>query len=102
MRPGLVDVLDAIAATGARLGAVSDYPADRKLAGARHRRPLRRGAVGPGSARVGVFKPDPKGLLVALGQLGVEPGEALYVGDRAEVDGRAAAAAGMRCVLVGR
>ncbi|HEX5832079.1 MAG TPA: HAD family hydrolase, partial [Gemmatimonadaceae bacterium] len=52
-------------------------------------------------ADVACFKPDPRGLLVALVRLGVPPGEAVYVGDRATVDADAARAAGMRCVLVG-
>jgi putative hydrolase of the HAD superfamily len=98
-RPGLGDVLDAIAATGARLGAVSDYPAHRKLTalGVADRFSVVVAAQDP---RVDAFKPDPKGLLVALDELGVEPADALYVGDRADVDGRAAAAAGVRYVLV--
>ena len=39
---------------------------------------------------IGVFKPDPRGLEVALQRLDVRPAEALYVGDRVEVDAIAA------------
>ena len=42
-------------------------------------------------------KPDPAPLLHACTQLGVEPGEALYVGDDLR-DVQAAKAAGMPCV----
>ena len=41
------------------------------------------------------------GLLAALGELGVSATDAVYVGDRPGVDDAAAAAANMRCVLVG-
>ena len=100
VRPGLVDALDAVTAAGARLGAVSDYPAVRKLEalGVRDRFDV---VLSAQDSRVGAFKPDPKGLLVALDDLGVPPSQALYVGDRADVDLPAATAAGMRCVLVG-
>jgi len=37
---------------------------------------------------------------VALEDLGVSPAEAVYVGDRPDVDAPAAAAAGVRCVLI--
>jgi FMN phosphatase YigB (HAD superfamily) len=49
---------------------------------------------------IGVFKPDPRGLEVALQRLAVTAPEALYVGDRAEVDAVAATAAGVRCAIL--
>ncbi len=49
------------------------------------------------SCDVGVAKPDPRGLLAALGRLGVEPAEALFVGD-SPVDRGAAEAAGVAFV----
>jgi len=45
-------------------------------------------------------KPSPAGLLAALLALGVEPGAAVYVGDRPDTDVAAAAAAGMRAIRV--
>jgi HAD superfamily hydrolase (TIGR01509 family) len=51
------------------------------------------------SALVGLEKPDPRIFRAALEALGVEPEEALYVGDRYEVDVRGAEAAGIRGVL---
>jgi putative hydrolase of the HAD superfamily len=101
VRPGLVATLDELAARGLRLGVVSDYPAERKLEalGLAGRFDVIVTAQDP---RVGAFKPNPKGILVALEELGVDARDALYVGDRPEVDAAAAAAAGVRCVLVGQ
>ena len=47
------------------------------------------------SGEVGVAKPDPAIFRLALEQLGVEPTEALFVGDAPEYDLRGAAAAGV-------
>jgi FMN phosphatase YigB (HAD superfamily) len=59
-------------------------------------------AVWAQEAEVGVFKPDPRGLMVAIRRLGIESSEAVYVGDRAEVDGAAALAAGVPAILLTR
>ena len=74
-RDGLVDALDAMAAAGSKLGVVSDYPAQRKLEalGIADRFDA---VVSAQDARVGAFKPNPRGILVALGDLGVRPAEA--------------------------
>ena len=47
------------------------------------------------------FKPDPRGLHVALDRLGVPAERAAYVGDRADVDWPAARDAGMACFIIG-
>ncbi len=97
--PGMQGLVHDLRAAGMKLGVLSDYPADAKLA-----------ALGVGDcfdsvlcaqdAAVGVFKPDPRGILVSLERLGIAPSEALYVGDRAEVDAAAALAAGVACAIV--
>ena len=46
------------------------------------------------STDVGVAKPDPRGILLALERLGIPPADALFVGD-ADVDEQAAEAAGV-------
>lgn len=99
-RAGLIDALDALAARGIKLAALSDYPADRKLEalGIANRFAVVLSAQDP---RVRAFKPNPRGLLVALAELQVACSEALYVGDRSDVDAAAAAAANVRCLLVG-
>ncbi|HLZ22617.1 MAG TPA: HAD family hydrolase [Ktedonobacterales bacterium] len=99
LQPGLLDFLRACQARGLRLGVLSDYPAEAKL------RALGLGdrfdvVLAAQSPEVGVFKPHPRGLLLAAERLGVRPDECVYVGDRAEVDGPAAEAAGMPCFIV--
>lgn len=51
---------------------------------------------------VGVFKPNPKGFLIAAGKLGVKPGNILFVGDRADADLTGANSAGMKAALLGK
>jgi FMN phosphatase YigB (HAD superfamily) len=40
------------------------------------------------------FKPDTRGLQVVLERMGIASGQALYAGDRPQIDGRAAGHAG--------
>ncbi|MDP2897970.1 MAG: HAD-IA family hydrolase [bacterium] len=86
---------------GVRMGVYSDYPAEDKL-----RRlglaSVFKTVVCSMDPEVRALKPDPCGLKVAAGKLGVSPRNAVYVGDREEVDGIAAARAGMRVAFVGR
>jgi HAD superfamily hydrolase (TIGR01509 family) len=99
--PGLESFLAQAANRGLRLGVLSDYPAQSKLEalGIAGRFEVVVCAQDP---EVGVFKPDPRGLLLALDRLGVPPERALYVGDRPEVDGVTARRAGVSAVIVGR
>jgi HAD superfamily hydrolase (TIGR01549 family) len=48
----------------------------------------------------GLLKPSPKPFLLACERMGVAPANALHVGDREDMDGAGAAAAGMRFALV--
>ena len=99
-RPGLAGFLRAAAARAVPVGVVSDYRAAEKLE-ALGVAELVRCVVCAQDADVGCFKPHPRGLVVGAQRLGLAPASVLYVGDRASVDGAAAAAAGMRCVIVG-
>ena len=54
------------------------------------------------SAEVGAAKPSPRVFERALGVAGVEPGEAIHVGDKVDNDIEGAAAAGVRGVLIQR
>jgi putative hydrolase of the HAD superfamily len=54
------------------------------------------------SAEVGAAKPDPAVFVAALQVAGVEPGEALHVGDSLENDVEGARRAGVRAVLLAR
>jgi putative hydrolase of the HAD superfamily len=94
-RPGVSAFFREARQRGIRLAVCSDYPAPRKLI-----------ALGLGDCfdavvcaqdpEVGRFKPHPRMLQVALERLGVTPEDALYLGDRADVDGAAARNAGVR------
>ncbi len=53
------------------------------------------------SSQVGVKKPDARIFSAALQALGVEPTEAVYVGDNPENDLVGARNAGMRCIMFG-
>jgi putative hydrolase of the HAD superfamily len=99
IQPGLVDFLNACRSRGLRLGVLSDYPAEAKIA-ALGLHGLFDVVLSAQSPDVGIFKPNPRGLLRAAVQLGASPSECAYVGDRAEVDGPAAAAAGMTCFIL--
>ena len=99
-RRGLGGVLAELARRDLRLGVFSDYPVEEKLEalGVRPAFDLRLCAL---DREVNAFKPHPRGFLVACERWGVEPGDVLYVGDRADVDERGAREAGMPCLVVG-
>jgi len=100
-RPGLIPALEALAAAGIRLGVLSDYAPEHKLA-----------ALGTGAlfelslctsaGTVNALKPHPRGFQLACRMWGLDPAEVLYVGDRPEVDGEGALAAGLDCAIIGR
>lgn len=81
-----------------KLGVLSDYPTQNKLAGM--------GLLDLGwdvllsSEDVDSLKPNPLLFQRALEKIGVEPGRALYVGDRRDTDIAGAAAAGLRTCLM--
>ncbi len=92
--------LDRLRGRGFRLGVVSDYPSAAKLdaLGLAEYFEVVVSAQDPGVQRL---KPHPAGIYAALELLGVKNSQALYVGDRVDVDGACADAAGLRFVLVG-
>jgi putative hydrolase of the HAD superfamily len=96
---GLVAALERLRAAGLRLGVVSN--SDGRVEEALEAAGLRSYFdVVVDSGRVGVEKPDPRIFHAALDALGVQPSEALYVGDLYEVDVLGARAAGIEAVLV--
>ncbi len=100
IRPGLEEFLLSARSHGVMLAVLSDYPANEKLR-----------ALGVESyfhvvacaqdAEIQCFKPDPAGLLHVLKRLNVDKENALYIGDRVEVDAEAARRAGIRGAIVG-
>jgi phosphoglycolate phosphatase/putative hydrolase of the HAD superfamily len=102
VQPDVLEFLGECRARGIRLAALSDYPADAKLA-ALGLTDLFDVVLSAQAPDVNVFKPNPRGLLAALERLGATAAESLYVGDRADVDAPTAHAAGVRCaILTGR
>jgi len=100
-REGLLEFLSAAIERGLRLGVFSDYPPDAKLAamGIAHLFDVTTSAQDPD---VQQFKPSSRGLEVTIHRLGVGNHEALYVGDRPEIDALAASGAAVACAIMGR
>lgn len=101
LRPGVREFLIKAKERGLRLAVVSDYPARDKLQsmGLAEYFDV---VVTASDADVQRLKPHPKGIQAALARLGVEPEEAVYFGDREEVDSAAAGRAGVTCVILKR
>lgn len=89
--PGVREALLRLKAAGLRLGALSDFPGERKLE-----------LMGLGdlfdvvmtSEETGYLKPEPEPVRVLSDRLGVGPAELLYVGNSAAYDVAGAKAAG--------
>lgn len=103
---GCREGLAALAATGVRLGVVSN--ADGLMGARLQEREILQ--VGPGigvevecvidSGAVGVSKPDPKIFHVALDALGVDAADAWYIGDMPAIDAVGARRAGLRPFVI--
>lgn len=97
---GLLPLLDFLSRRNIKMGVFSDYPPELKLQ-----------ALGIGGRfsvvlcstdpDVRMFKPHPRGFLVASSRWNLDPSEVLVVGDRPDADAAGAAAAGMPCVIIG-
>jgi putative hydrolase of the HAD superfamily len=104
--PGCRDGIRALAATGVRLGIISnaDGLIGRRLA------EVELLQVGPGigvpveclidSGAVGVMKPDPRIFRLALDAMGIDADDAWYVGDMPGIDVAGARAAGLFPVVM--
>jgi putative hydrolase of the HAD superfamily len=101
LRDGVLDLLHEARKRGIRLGVYSDYPAQEKLRALGLEKAFDV-VVTAQDPMVRRLKPDPLGLEVVLKRLGVSKQEALYIGDRPEIDGLLASRAHVRCLIVGR
>lgn len=97
--PGALDLLHNLRARGVRLAVVTNKPREACLALLRGLRVLDAFDAVMTPEDAGVRKPDPRFMLAALERLGVEPKDALVVGDGVQ-DVEAAKGAGIRCVAV--
>jgi phosphoglycolate phosphatase/putative hydrolase of the HAD superfamily len=98
--PGVAEFFSWANEIGLPVAAASDYDPREKLRALGLNGRLK-AVVWAQQAEVGAFKPDARVLLAAARRLGVMPEEALYVGDREDVDGAAARAAGMQALVLG-
>jgi putative hydrolase of the HAD superfamily len=99
LRDGLVELLAELKSQGLRLGVFSDYPAPDKLEalGLSEQFSLTLCATDP---EINAFKPHPAGFERACELWDLAPAEVLYVGDRDDVDGVGATAAGMPVCII--
>jgi putative hydrolase of the HAD superfamily len=99
LRPGIVEVLDALKARGLRLGLAANQPLRALESLAKHG--IRHYFENQGiSAVYGHRKPDIRLFLRACQDLAVDPAECIMVGDRIDNDIVPAKLLGMRTVLI--
>jgi len=96
---GVAEVLDRLRAGGLRLGALSDFPCDKKieLLGLADKFD-----VTMTSEETGFVKPDRASFDLLARRLGVANDEILYVGNSEPYDVRGSLGAGMRAALIAR
>jgi len=99
IRKGTVELLQAARGAGLKLAVCSDYPADQKLS-AMGIADFFDVVVTAQDPEVQRLKPDPRGLEVTLQRLAVRKHEAVYIGDRTDVDGEAASRAGIQYLIL--
>jgi putative hydrolase of the HAD superfamily len=96
-RQSVLEAIRVLGGCGVRQGVFSDYPAREKLEIFGVHEWIEFG-LSSSDPEVGAFKPSPRGFLHAAERWGLDPSRIVYVGDRPEVDGEGARAAGMRFV----
>lgn len=97
----VVVAFEALAARGLRLGLISNW--DRSLQAVVEGLGLTAWlSTVIASADVGLHKPEPAIFRLALAHLGVNPEEAVHVGDHRQADVEGALSAGLHAVLIDR
>lgn len=97
--PGLIQFLTLMKKAQIKIAVYSDYPAGEKLHAMQLPADL---VVASTDPSVNAFKPNPKGLFAILNSLQYNASEALFIGDREELDGQCALQAGMPFILISR
>ncbi|MGF1561190.1 MAG: HAD family hydrolase [Geminicoccaceae bacterium] len=90
--PGVDQLFASLKRQGKKIAVLSDYPADAKLAAMQLAVDFAFSAVDPD---IDCLKPNPKGLRRVLEKTGVQPLEALMIGDRDDRDGEIARRVGV-------
>ena len=96
-RPGVLQLFQAIADQGKRIGILSDYPAAEKLAALDLTADY---VVATTDVDVGRPKPDPAGLEKLLRLAKVAPKRTVLIGDRVERDAAVAARLNIRSLIL--
>lgn len=95
--PGTAAFFEALRAKSIRIGIYSDYPALEKLTAMGLQADVIVSSTDP---EVDFLKPDPRGLRLVAERLGLKASECLFIGDRQELDGACAEAAGMPYLIL--
>ncbi len=99
--PKLIKMIHELHEAGIQQGVYSDYDPRLKLKAFGIENCID-AVVSSGQTGLGKFKPSPEGFLQCARQMGVQPSEVLYIGDRDRVDGEGARAAGMQFMHIHR
>jgi HAD superfamily hydrolase (TIGR01509 family) len=99
--PGVEALLERLDSKGVRMGVFSDYPVKEKLRALGLDRFFAVQLAATDDS-INAFKPHPRGFLAGCEAIGMQPKDVLYVGDRDDVDGEGARAAGMRVLILDR
>jgi len=97
--PGVRELFDALATSGRRIAAFSDYPAVDKLEALGLKCDL---VVSSTDDDVGRLKPDPAGLRKILERFGAKADRSVMIGDRFDRDWEAARRAGVSALIRSR
>ncbi len=98
-RSKVTEFLAGAAGQGLDIGVFSDYPVREKIEALGLSKWVKL-ALSATDKEINAFKPHPRGFLRACEVWGLSPSEVLYIGDRVEVDGEGATAAGMPCIIL--
>ena len=99
-RGGITRLLGLLADRDVRIGAFSDYPVVDKLK-ALNLHDYFSVTLCSTDPEINAFKPHPAGFLRACEIWNLDPSDVVYIGDRTEVDGAGARAAGLPCLILG-
>lgn len=97
MFPGVASFFRSLRSASIKTAIYSDYAATTKMAAMDLHPDLVVSSTDPG---IDKLKPNPKALFHIARHFGVQPSECLFIGDREDLDGACAAAAGMPFLLV--
>lgn len=95
--PGTGQLFRTLRQKGIKIAIYSDYKAHEKLEAMGLEADL---VVSSTDPEVNQLKPDPKGLLYTVKQLGLAPESCLFIGDRQEMDGECALRAQMPYLII--